>query len=564
MLQTSDEGTETKEEINILIGHLTEVRGDRMEARLLPLQADKMLVRVGENEVLIGQVGSYVSIRQNDVGILGLIFRDYQINESKSDPADIGCAEKNRFVSLIPLGEISAKGGFQRGIRHYPTIGAQVYTVGIDELKPIFMKFRGYRFNLGYLPTHPNVSVSLDPSALFGRHFAILGQSGSGKSWAVASIVQRAIAAMPNAHVILLDLHGEYSWLDDAGERQYAFNKTNVRHFDARDLEIPYWLMTFAELIDLLIDRSDSGASVQIAFLRETLFDLKKKSAKRIAVDMVSIDSPIYFSIDDLYKSFKEANEQRSDFGKTKGPLFGQFDEFLIKLHSRLSDTRYDFLLKPKKRISSETLSSLLRDFVGLGNPKKQLTIIDLSPVPFDVRPGVSAQIGRLAFEFNYWNPRNREFPILLLCEEAHAYIPRDAATQYEGTRKSMERIAKEGRKYGVGLGVVSQRPHELSETVLAQCGTFICLRITNPDDQSYVRDLVPEAEGDLTDILSALGRGEAMILGEGTPLPVRFQIYRPDPPPNSSDIDYFKHWKEGPQDLDVEGIAHRWRRQGR
>ncbi|MCI0654275.1 MAG: DUF853 family protein [Methylococcaceae bacterium] len=548
----------------MLIGHLTEVRGDGMEARLIPMKDDKTLIKLGENEILVGQLGSYVSIRQNDIRILGLIFKDYQRNELRPGPASIGSSEKSRYVSLIPLGEINSKGAFQRGVRHYPTTGAEVYTVGIEELKPIFMKYRGYRFNLGYIPTHPNLSVSLDPSAMFGRHFAILGQSGSGKSWAVTSVVQRAVAAMPNAHVILLDLHGEYSWLDEKGERQYAFSPENVCYFDARDLEIPYWLMTFAELIDLLIDRSDAGASVQIAFLRETLYELKKKSAKHLAIDTISIDSPIYFSLNDLYKSFKDANEQRSDFGKTKGTLFGQFDEFLVKLHSRLSDVRYDFLLKPKKRTSSETLSGLLRDFVGLGNPKKQITIIDLSPVPFDVRPGVSAQIGRLAFEFNYWNPRNREFPILLLCEEAHAYIPRDNGSQYEGTRKTMERIAKEGRKYGVGLGVVSQRPHELSETVLSQCGTYICLRITNPDDQSYVRDLVPESEGDLTDILSALGRGEAMILGEGTPLPIRFQIYRPDPPPNSSDVDYFKSWKEGPEDLDVEGIVHRWRSQGR
>lgn len=564
MLQTHTVQAEPSQDLNIVIGHLTEVRGDGMEARLIPMKDDKTLIKVGESDILVGQLGSYVSIRQNDIRILGLVFRDYQKNEPRPGVSSIGSTEKSRYISIIPLGEISSKGAFQRGVRNYPTTGAEVYTVGVEELKPIFMKFRGYRFNLGYIPTHPTLGVSLDPSAMFGRHFAILGQSGSGKSWAVTSVVQRVVAAMPNAHIILLDLHGEYSWLNEKGERQYAFSPETVRYFDARDLEIPYWLMTFAELIDLLIDRSDAGASIQIAFLRETLYELKKKSGKQLAIDAISIDSPVYFSLTDLYKSFKDANEQRSDFGKTKGALFGQFDEFLVKLHSRLSDTRYDFLLKPKKRTSSETLSSLLRDFVGLGHPKKQITIIDLSPVPFDVRPGVSAQIGRLAFEFNYWNPRNREFPILLLCEEAHAYIPRDNGSQYEGTRKSMERIAKEGRKYGVGLGVVSQRPHELSETVLSQCGTYLCLRITNPDDQAYVRDLVPESEGDLTDILSALGRGEAMILGEATPLPIRFQIYRPDPPPNSGDVDYYKNWKEGPEDLDVEGIVRRWRTQGR
>ena len=174
----------------------------------------------------------------------------------------------------------------------------------------------------------------------------------------------------------------------------------------------------------------------------------------------------------------------------------------------------------------------MLRDFVGLGEPKRAVTVIDLSSVPFDVRPTVAAQIGRLAFEFNYWNPKYRDFPILLVCEEAHAYIPRASENQFAGSRKSMERIAKEGRKYGVGLAIISQRPHEVSETVLAQCGTFICLRITNPNDQGYVRKLVPESEGDLVSVLAGLGRGEALALGEAVPLPTRLQFEKPAPTP--------------------------------
>jgi len=234
-------------------------------------------------------------------------------------------------------------------------------------------------------------------------------------------------------------------------------------------------------------------------------------------------------------------------------------------MQARFNAVRYDFLFKPKRRHSSSTLSDLLRDFIGLREPQRQITVIDFSPVPFDVRPTVSAQVGRLAFEFNYWNPRSREFPILLVCEEAHAYIPRGkSGGQYEGTRRSMERIAKEGRKYGVGLAVVSQRPHELSETVLAQCGSFICLRVTNPDDQQYIRDLVPDSEGGLVDILSTLGRGEALALGEAVPIPTRFQFYPPDPAPNSSDIDFYNYWKEGIQDLDVDAIVDAWRRQKR
>jgi len=369
---------------------------------------------------------------------------------------------------------------------------------------------------------------------------------------------------MPRAHVILLDLHGEYCWRDQKGQIQSTFKEDTYRFIDARHLEIPYWLMTYGELVDLLIDASDSAASIQMAFLRETLYALKKREAERLEMGFVSIDAPIYFSLEELYAEFKEANELRTDFGKTEGPLFGQFDEFLIKLQSRLNDVRYDFLLKPRRRTSSESLPGLLLDFVGLGDPRCHVTVIDLSGVPFDVRPAVSAQIGRLAFEFNYWNPRRRDFPLLLVCEEAHTYIPREGGTQYEGTRRSMERIAKEGRKYGVGLAVVSQRPYELSETVLSQCGTFICLRLANPDDQAYIRGLVPDAESNLLDVLAALGRGEAMIMGEAVPLPTRVQIRAPDPVPHSQDVDYHTAWREGPEDLDVAAIADRWRRQGR
>jgi DNA helicase HerA-like ATPase len=266
--------------------------------------------------------------------------------------------------------------------------------------------------------------------------------------------------------------------------------------------------------------------------------------------------------LDDVMAKVREKNTER--VGNRQGPMFGDFDRFLMRIESKLNDTRYDFLLKPTKRNTSASLSGMLRDFVGLGAQKAAVTVIDLSSVPFDVRPTVAAQIGRLAFEFNYWNPQYREFPILLMCEEAHAYIPRASESQFAGARKSMERIAKEGRKYGVGLAVVSQRPHEVSETVLAQCGTFICLRITNPDDQAYVRSLVPESEGDLVSVLAGLGRGEALVLGEAVPLPTRLQFDRPNPTPNSDDIDFYGKWKDGPADLDVDAIVKRWRSQER
>lgn len=551
----------TDEQSPIHIGYLSEVRGDGMNARITEEHTNELpIIKVGNQEILAGSIGSYVVIRQGEICILALVFKVW--GKDHFDTTDR--RKTDRFVSLIPVGEIQGEGLFVRGVRHYPTPGAKVYAVGMEEINVIFSKFRQYEFFIGQLASHKDYHLSLDPRALFGRHFAILGQSGSGKSWTVTSLIQNTIRAMPRTHLIMLDLHGEYCWKDDSGAIQSAFPKEQVNYIDAMEMEMPYWMMTYAELVDLFIDRDDKGASMQMSFMREVLQQLKRKEAKRLGMATVSIDTPIYFSLAEMYMQFKAANEERKDFGKTQGALFGQFDEFLIRMQSRFNDVRYDFLLKPKIRNNSESMADILREFVGLGSKKANITVVDLSSVPTDVRPAVSAQVGRLAYEFNYWNPHRREFPITLICEEAHAYIPREKGGNFEGTKKMMERIAKEGRKYGVSIGVVSQRPTELSETMLSQCSSFICLRTTNPDDQAYIRGLVPEAEGDLTDILTSLGRGEALVLGEAAPLPTRVQIYRPNPEPKSNDVDYYTGWREGKDDLDVGNIVELWRTQTR
>ena len=379
-------------------------------------------------------------------------------------------------------------------------------------------------------------------------------------------MVQRTVAAMPKAHIIILDLHGEYCWKRPDGTHSYAFDDAIVRHVDARELEIPYWLMNYAELCDLLIEHGEKEATNQTAFFRDCLLEgrCRENSAAALGLERVTVDTPICFSLEDILTKVRAKNVEMVGEGTQRGPMFGDFDRFLMRIESKLNDVRYDFVLRPKSRNTSASLTHLLRNFVGLGAKKAAVTVIDLSAVPFDVRPTVAAQIGRLAFEFNYWNPKYREFPLVLMCEEAHVYIPRAADSQFAGSRKSMERIAKEGRKYGVGLVVVSQRPQEVSETVLAQCGTFICLRITNPDDQEYVRNLVPESVTNLVGVLTGMNRGEALILGEAVPVPTRIQFDRPSPAPNSDDADFHAKWKDGPTDLDVDAIVNRWRNQER
>ncbi len=564
------------ESASTVIGYVVDVQANVLTASLIEDdQGRAPTVTIGDEDILVGQIGSYVSIRQNDVNLVAIVTRMTEqealaaptIETPGEDTARLPFAK--RIARLTPIGSIRVNGEFDRGVGRYPTTGAEVHAVGSTDIAKMFERFQSKGFSVGTVATHPSLRVCLDPSNLFGRHFAILGQTGSGKSWTVAALVQRTVAVMPRAHIIILDLHGEYCWKREDGTRHYAFADAIVRHVDARELEIPYWLMTYAELCDLLIDHTDFSAHNQVAAFREVLGRLRAAEGASPGLGLVrtTLDTPVFFDLAALRAEIESMNGQVP--GKTPGKLIdgtltGKFDNFLMRLDSKLNDVRYDFLLKPKIRKDSASLSSLLRDFVGLGTPKSAVTVIDLSSVPFDVRPTVAAQIGRLAFEFNYWNPKYREFPILLICEEAHAYIPRASESQFAGSRKSMERIAKEGRKYGVGLAVVSQRPHEVSETVLAQCGTFICLRITNPDDQSYVRSLVPESEGDLVSVLAGLGRGEALVLGEAVPLPTRLQFDKPNPTPNSDDIDFYGKWKDGPTDLDVDAIVKRWRSQER
>lgn len=561
------------EDSSTIIGNIIDVQCGSLTAALIEDEQGRTpTITIGDEDIYIGQIGSYVSIQQGNVKIIALVTR--MTEQEKLAPVEPGtggieavrmsCAK--RIVALVPLGTINSEGEFERGVCLFPTTGAEVHAIGSADINLIFSKFQSKGYDVGNLSSNTSIKVCLDPTSLFGRHFAILGQTGAGKSWAVANLVQRAVAIMPKAHIIILDLHGEYCWSDDGGSSCSAFSNNIVRYVDARKLEIPYWLMTYAELCDLLIDNTEREAHNQIAFFRDNLRELKQKEKESSGLERVTVDTPVYFSLEDLLRRIEVENGRMvpGAKGEKQGPNYGVFDRFIMRLESKLNDVRYDFLLKPKVRTSSNTLTGLLRDFVGLGDPKRPVTVIDLSAVPFDVRPTVAAQIGRIAFEFNYWNPQYREFPLLLICEEAHAYIPKESHSQFAGSRKSMERIAKEGRKYGVGIAVVSQRPHEVSETVLAQCGTFLCLRITNPNDQAYVRNLVPEAERDLVDILAGLGRGEVMALGEAVPLPTRFRFYKPNPVPNSEDIDFYTKWKEGPDDLDVDEIVKRWRSQER
>lgn len=538
-----------------LVGHLIEVSGDSfsaiMHTRGGEFQAERM---IGLHKVLIGAVGSYLKISHHGHDIIVMVERMWE--ERTPD------GQLLHKMKMSPLGEMGMGEEFRRGVTHYPTTGAEVHAMSEMQLERIFSDSAEGGYKVGKLCATGTTDVFFRASKFFGRHAAILGQTGAGKSWTVTSLIQSALRTMPSAHIIIMDMHAEYGDKDmgEAGKSPFPENK--VRCMDARQLEIPYWLLGFAELSELFIDNDDPNAAVQQALLRNAILDLKRETNADKDLGLITVDAPVFFAMDDLYERIKDANRRSSDFGKTKSATFGRFDQLLVRMESLLNDNRYDFLLRPKQRVNTDSLVGLMEDFIGLGEVKASVTVLDLSAVPIDVAPMVCAQIARLAFEFNFWNPQCREFPITLVCEEAHEYIPRGDHPRYKQAKRMMERIAKVGRKYGVSLLVVSQRPHDVSETVLAQCGSYVCLRITNPNDQEYVTSMVPDSAEGVLSALTSLGPGEAIAMGEGVPIPVRLQISRPNPPPNAADIDFTKHWRHGGVDINVKQLVRRWHKQ--
>lgn len=300
-----------------VIGHVVDVQGHVLTVALdEDEQGRAPTVTIGDEDVLIGQLGSYVAIKQNDVHLLAVVTRMTEQEVLANQPREVPGDEAVRFpfakriARLTPVGSILTNGEFERGVARYPTTGAEVHAVGSMGVAKMFARFQAKGLAVGRLASHPSIQLCLDPTGLFGRHSAILGQTGSGKSWTLASLIQRTVSVMPMAHIIILDLHGEYCWKERDGTYSYAFRDTIVRHVDARELEMPYWLMNYGELCDLLIDRTEEAAHNQIAFFRETLRQLREKEKIPLGLQRVTVDTPVYFSLPELLAVIREKNSE--------------------------------------------------------------------------------------------------------------------------------------------------------------------------------------------------------------------------------------------------------------
>ena len=486
----------------------------------------------------IGQIGTYVLIPVGKHVLLGMV------SQSKRIGLHTNGTKESRYEMVVNLIGTVRSGMFERGVSSFPTTETPVYLLEDKDLSVAFSVFQRYGFSVGRLSLFEQERAYLDPNRFFGKHLAVVGASGSGKSCTVASILQKVIG-YPDTNVIILDIHNEY---------RSAFPQ-ECQYLNITELELPFWLMNFQEMLEMFVDPSDEHAAAQITVLKDLVFQAKRDQNPELK-NVLTIDTPVYYSLAEVRSRIEYLDSEKG------GPFEGKFARFLVQLDTKLNDPRYDFMFKPRLYIHSSTIEELLAKMFGLDGSSK-ITIMDMSGVPFDIVNTIVSLVARLAFDFNFWNTNRREFPILLVFEEAHNYLSANG----EGTRaarRTIERIAKEGRKYGVSCMIVSQRPSEISETILSQCNNFVVMRLTNPVDQNYVRRLVADTYPGLENLLPSLRQGEALVVGDAVPMPLRVQIDPPDPQPTSADIKFFDKWKLSSAPTNVSDVVRRWWNQER
>jgi len=481
----------------------------------------------------IGQIGTYVLVPVGRQVLLGMVseFKKFEYGENGKT--------RSHYEMIISLIGSVKNGIFERGVSTFPTAETPVYILEDKDLAVAFSVFQRFGFSTGRLSLFENERAYIDPNRFFGKHLAVIGSSGSGKSCTVASILQKVVG-FPDTKVIILDIHNEY---------RSAFPK-NSQYLNITELELPFWLMTFQEMTEVFVNPSDEHAATHITVLKELVFQAKRLQNPELK-NVLTIDTPVYYDFEKVRSKIEALDSEKN------GPFYGKFARFLVQLDTKLNDPRYAFMFKPRLYIHSASLGELLTTMFG-SNEASKITIMDVSGVPFDIVNTVVSLMARLAFDFNFWNINRRECPILLVFEEAHNYL----STTTEGTqsaRRTVERIAKEGRKYGVSCMIVSQRPSDISETILSQCNNYVVMRLTNPIDQNYVCRLVADTYPGLESLLPSLRQGEGLFVGDAVPMPLRIQMDLPDPEPASADIQFFDKWKRKNEPTNVSEIVRRW-----
>ena len=497
------------------------------------------------------QIGTLVKLETAVSTVFGMV-SGLSIPIPKQDAGD---SELN-IVEMELVGETMKGSGegtplFQRGVSIFPTLGDIVLMASKEELSRVYAPPAADTVCIGTIHQDEALPAFIETDNLLGKHFAILGTTGSGKSCAVALTLQAILECHQNAHILLLDPHNEYSRA--FGEMAEALNPGN--------LKLPYWLFTFEEISEVMLGDNRQSRTAESAILSEAIPEAKRRFLSKSDPDagsFVTVDTPVPYQISELLQIIDDG------MGKLDNP---ENSAPYLRLKSRINalrlDSRFGFMFGGlgARDNMSEVLSRLFRIPVE-GRP---ITIVDLSGVPSEILNVVVSVLSRMMFDFAVWS--DRALPMLLVCEEAHRYVPQDTTLGFEPTKKALARIAKEGRKYGVSLCVVSQRPSELATGILSQCNTIFALRMSNQKDQEFVRSALSESAMGLMEFLPSLRNAEAIAVGEGVSVPVRirFNELPEDRRPLSGTAQFSTAWQNDDEDQSfIDTVVERWRRQRR
>ena len=494
---------------------------------------------------LAGQVGSQVKIKTNDGWLLASVRNQKQDRRTDGILANIdfmGEGDEEKLTGRIH--------GFRRGVTRYPIPGALVYPATTQDLKQIYASDGRSAIQVGTVYPTSDIRAGLYVDAMLGKHFALLGSTGTGKSTSAALILHRICEAAPNGHIVMIDPHGEYS----------AAFKTTGTIFDVSNLQMPYWLMNFEEHCEVFITSSGNDKQEDSDILAKCLLKARSKNRLAETIGKITVDSPIPYLLSDLTGMITD------EMGKLdKATSSAPFMRLKTKIDELKADPRYQFMF------SGMLVGDTMADFIGkifrMPGGGKPISIIDVSGVPSDITSTVVAVLSRMVFDFAIWGREEKTRPILLVCEEAHRYVPSEKNADGSSVGRILSRIAKEGRKYGISLGLITQRPSDLAEGVLSQCGTILSMRLNNDRDQAFVKAAMPEGARGFLDSIPALRNRECIICGEGVAIPMRvaFDNLEEVKRPASEDPSFTELWRTaGGEEEAVYRTVQRWRSQGK
>lgn len=562
------------------------------------VDTSKVYIRVDDHDLLRQvMVGHLVAIQGGNAGqfliaivdritrLPGALVQDSDEVEEPSDSSGDNIQDTMRVVLVGTYWTKFGDGGprFKRGADTCPQIDQNSYLLQAGNLSAFMSTLSGgvddsSSLNIGEYVIDTAATAIADGDRFFQRHAAIVGSTGSGKSWTVAMLLERA-AELPYSNIVVLDMHGEYSSLAE-GDNPIATRFRIAGPGDLTDpkedvLFLPHWLLNREEMLGMILDRSDQNAPNQATVFTREVRTLKEASLtasnREETLATFTVDSPVPYDLKALIAELQSLDTEMTtgSSGRDKqGDWYGKLTRFLARLEAKLADRRYGFLFKsPESSNEYAWLEKLMAHLMSVDDQKRGIKIIDFSEVPGDVLPVVAGVFARMLYDVQFWMEPTKRTPICLVCDEAHLYLPvregADAATK--GALEAFERIAKEGRKYGVALLVVSQRPSDVSRTILSQCNNYIALRLSNEQDQSAIRSVVPDALAGITDVLPLLDIGEAIVLGDSVLLPSRVRLARPKREPKSLTRRFWHDWAtQAPSDEAISAAVEALRRQSR